>query len=102
MSTAADIQVTEEGILLPRAIYQDWGDIQVIKGERCVIVCSKGSDTQRDRSLAVYVLRADGLLAESGLSVSSASPEERAELAEKLSVGQPLSEVVIRERESGW
>jgi len=64
-------------------------------------VCSKESDAQKNRNLAIYALRVDGLLAESGLSVSLASPEERAELAEKLSVGQPLSEVVIRERESG-
>jgi len=30
------------------------------------------------------------------------TPEERAALAKKLSVGRPLSEIVIEERRAGW
>jgi len=75
MATTIAVQITPQGVLIPRAAVQEWIELE-----------------------------------ESGLLVKPhwepvtppVSPEERAELAKKLSVGRPLSEVVIEEREERW
>jgi len=104
MSTAIAVQITEQGILLPRAAYQDWGDIEVIKEERRIIIRPKALTPQQEQDLAIQALREDGLLAELNWEATypPVTPKERAELARKLSAGRPLSEIIIEEREAGW
>lgn len=104
MSTAIAVQITKQGIFLPRATYQDWGDIEVVKEKQRIIVRPKVLTSQRERKLAIQALREDRLLAELNWEPTypPASSEERAELARKLSVGRPLSEIIIEERKAGW
>jgi virulence-associated protein VagC len=103
MSTIA-VQITEQGILLPRAAYQDWGDVEVIREEQRIIIRPKAATVRQERELAVQALREDGLLATLNWEATypPTSLEERAELAKKLSAGRPLSEIIIEEREAGW
>ncbi len=104
MSIAIAVQITEQGILLPRAAYQDWGEIEVIKEEQRIIIRPKVLTSQQERELAVQALREDGLLAEPHWEAMypPVSPEERVKLARKLGAGRPLSEIMIEERENGW
>jgi len=52
----------------------------------------------------IQALREDGLLVEmkEGSLWPPATPEERAELAKKLGIDPPLSEIAIEERRAGW
>jgi len=104
MSTVSAVKITEQGIFLPRAIYQDWGDVEIIEEKQRIIIRPKALTPQQERDLAIQVLREDGLLVEpNGQALCPpASTEERAELARKLSVGRPLSEIIIEERRAGW
>jgi len=105
MTTTIAVQITPQGILIPHAAVQEWMEqgLEVVKEEQCIIIQPRSAPrTERERVLRI--------LEESGLLVKPCwepvtppvSPEERAELAKKLSVGRPLSEVVIEEREERW
>ena len=104
MTTTLAVQMTPQGILIPRAAFQDWGKVEVLQEKRRIIVQPQSSTQAQERELVIQALRKDGLLVEmAGESLSpSITPEERAELAENLSVGRPLSEIVIEERRAGW
>ncbi len=60
--------------------------------------------SQQEHELSIQALREDGLLVEMERPAIQppVSEEKRAELARKLSVGRPLSEIIIEEREAGW
>ncbi len=102
MTTTLAVQMTPQGLLIPRAAFQDWGKVEVLREKRRIIVQPQTSTQERD--LVIQALRKDGLLVEmAGEPLSPpVTPEERAELAKKLSVGRPLSEIVIEERRAGW
>ncbi len=102
MTTTLAVQMTPQGLLIPRAAFQDWGKVEVLWEKRRIIVQPQTSTQERD--LVIQALRKDGLLVEmAGEPLSPpVTPEERAELAKKLSVGRPLSEIVIEERKAGW
>jgi len=107
MTTSVTVQVTPQGLLIPRAAIREWLDrgIEVVKDkdeERIVIQPRSAPRTERERVL--QILEASGLLVKPQWKPTSppVSPAERAELAGKFSVGQPLSEIVIEEREERW
>ena len=104
MTTTLAVQMTPQGILIPRAAFQDWGKVEVLQEKRRIIVQPQSSTQAQERELVIQALRKDGLLVEmAGEPLSpSITPEERAELAKNLSVGRPLSEIVIEERRAGW
>ena len=103
MSTVETARMTDEGLLLPREMVQDLGEVEVVRRPDYILIKSK---VVRDRELhgqAKKVLREAGLLVEVHREpLPEVSPEERAELARRLASGRPLSEIVIEEREEGW
>jgi hypothetical protein len=105
MAKTIAARMTRQGLLIPHAAVQEWIEqgLEVVKDEQRIIIQPRPAPrTKRERVLRI--------LEESGLLVKPhwepvtppVSPEERAELAKKLSVGYPLSEVVIEEREERW
>jgi len=89
--------MTPQGLLIPRAAIQEWGKVEVLREKRRIIVQPQASTPAQERELVIRALRKDGLLVEmAGEPLSPpVTPEERAELAKKLSVGRPLSEIII-------
>ena len=105
MTTQITPQLTPDGLLIPREAIQEWIEegIEVIKGNSQIIIQPQAVDST-DSEKAKQVLRDAGLLVkfEFGPLDPPISLEERERLAEKLSHGRPLSELVIEERRSGW
>ena len=104
MATTLAIQMTGQGLLLPRTLLRDWGEIEVVQEKWQIVIRPKNSTLAREHQAVIQALRQDGLLAEApaGSPIPPVSAEERAHLAQKLSQGRPLSEVVIEERRTGW
>ena len=104
MAATTVAQMTPQGLLIPRAAFQDWGEIEVVQEKQRIVVQPKSLTPSQERELAIEALRQDGLLVEMVAEPISppVTPEERAQLAKKLSVGRPLSEIVIEERRAGW
>lgn len=103
---AITVEITAQGLLIPRAAIREWleaGEIEAIKDQDRLIIQPKPAPlTEREQIL--QILAASGLLIKPDWPPLSppVSPEERAELAKKLSVGRPLSELLLEEREAGW
>lgn len=105
MPTQIAAKMTSEGLLIPRDALQGWDEVEVIKEEEePITIRPQALTSQQERALAIQALRKDKLLADVDWEPAQppATPEERAELAEKLSAGRPLSEIVIEERRAGW
>jgi len=104
MTTTLNIQMTGQGILIPRTAFQDWGEVEVVQEKRRIVTQPKTSILAQGRELVIQALHEEGLLVETDREPLSppAMPEERAELAKKLGAGRPLSEIVIEERRAGW
>jgi virulence-associated protein VagC len=104
MTTTIAVQMTPQGLLIPRAALGDWDEVEVWRENQRIIIQPQASSPAQERELVVQALRQDGLLVEIvGEPLSPpVTPEERVELAKKLSVGRPLSEIVIEERRAGW
>jgi len=101
MTTIIATQVTPQGLLIPRAALQDWNinDLEVVRRKQTILVRPKREATD-PRARVRQALRAAGLLYEpSWKTPPDVSAEERAHLAGKLAQGQPLSEIIIAERE---
>jgi virulence-associated protein VagC len=104
MTTTIAVQMTPQGLLIPRAALGDWDEVEVWRENQRIIIQPQASSPAQERELVIQALRQDGLLVEIvGEPLSPpVTPEERVELAKKLSVGRPLSEIVIEERRAGW
>ena len=105
MSTSIGVQITPQGLLIPRAAIHEWleeGDIEVIKDEDRIIIQPKPA-LSNERERVLQVLAASGLLVKPEWPPTSppVSPTELAELAEKFSIGRPLFEIVLEERDQG-
>jgi hypothetical protein len=101
MATPIAVETTPKGILIPHAALRGWGEIQVVYEKHCIVIRPKILSPAQEHELMVQALREDGLLyePEGDVDLPVVSDEERAELAKKLSVGRPLSEIIIEERE---
>jgi hypothetical protein len=100
MATTISVQVTSRQILIPRAAIRHWDEVEVTQTEQHIVLSPKTLSPAGERELAIQALREDGLLyePEGESDVPVVSDEERAELAKRLGVGRPLSEMVIEER----
>lgn len=102
MARSTEVKVTSEGMLIPRSLLPAWGDVKEVeierRGDSIIIKPKAGSRKIRDR--IVREMRDAGLVETlPWVQPPPVSPEERARLAEELSRGKPLSEVIIDERE---
>ena len=105
MATTIAVQITPQGVLIPHAAVQEWIEqgLEVIKDEQRIIIQPRPAPrTERERVLRI--LEDSGLLVKPQWEPTSppVSSTELAELARKFSVGRPLSEIVIEEREERW
>ena len=106
MAIEIAVQMLPQGLLIPRAALGDWSaeTLEAVREQQAIVIRPRVLTPQRERERAVQALREDGLLAESSGEPLQypVSPEERAELARKLSIGRPLSHVGMEERAAGW
>ena len=105
MATTIAVQITPQGVLIPHAAIQEWIEqgLEVVKDEQRIIIQPRSAPrTKRERVLRI--LEDSGLLVKPQWEPTSppVSSTELAELARKFSVGRPLSEIVIEEREERW
>jgi hypothetical protein len=103
MSTPVPVKITEEGLLLPRQVYQDLGEVEVLRRPDYILIESKVISNRGLRAQVTEILRKAELLVEPAWErPPTVPPEERAELARKFSIGRPLSEIIVEEREESW
>lgn len=98
-----DVKVTSRGVLVPRRLLAAWGDIEEVEIEQhedVIIIKPKQPQEASAVEQIVREMKAAGLVETLPWEQPpTVSPEERAELAEKLSRGKPLSQVIIESRE---
>jgi hypothetical protein len=98
-------EITPQGVLIPREAVQEWLEegIEIIKN-RGRIVIQPQIETHSERERVLEVLKTSGTLVKlkSKPIPYPVTSVELEELREKFSVGQPLSEIVIKEREERW
>lgn len=102
MATTIAVQVTSQGLLIPRAALGDWytKELEAVWEKRRIVIRPRPIPAD-GRSQVRQALRAAGMLYEPNWETPPpVSPEERALLAKKLAQGQPLSEIIIAEREN--
>ena len=103
MGTVIATQVVPQGLLVPRSALGEWlerGVETVRENERIVIRPRPVKSDERDE--AIWILEEAGLLLPPEPLPASHVPisdAKRAELSRKFSVGRPLSELVIEDRE---
>jgi hypothetical protein len=101
MATTIAVQVTPQGLLIPRTALGDWymKELEAVWEKREIVI--RPRPTPADvRSQVRQALRVAGMLYEPHWETPPpVSPEERARLAKKLAQGQSLSEIIIAERE---
>ncbi len=104
MATTIAVQMTPQGLLIPHTALGDWStkELEAVWEKRMIVIRPKRpKPTPVDtRPQVRRILREAGMLYETGWETPpSVSPEERARLAKKLAQGQPLSEIIIADRE---
>ncbi len=102
MARAIEVKVTPEGVLIPRPLLPAWEDVEEVEIERYgdTIVIKPKSDDVKVRDRIVREMKNEGLIETlPWVQPPPVSPEERARLAERMSRGKPLSEIIIDERE---
>jgi hypothetical protein len=101
--TIVAAKVTPRGVLVPRALIAAWGDIREVEIEKhadTVVIRPRPSEAATWSAQVINKMKATGLI--EGMPWPEppvVSPEARARLAEKLSHGKPLSELIIEVRE---
>ncbi len=108
MSEAITVQMTPKGLLIPLDAIRDWVEhgVEVFREQQRIVIRPR---PDAERPLAglsrahltdVQILEAEGLLLPVAPSPAQGLSLERfRELARSFSVGKPLSEMVIEERE---
>ena len=103
MGRVVDVKITDEGVLIPHPLLEDWGDIQEVEIEQradALVVKPKVEGSSRLRDRIVNEMKAAGLIEELPWTPHlEASTEARARLADRLSQGRPLSELILEDRE---
>lgn len=101
MTTSIAVEMTPKGLLIPRAVIQEWIEqgVQVVKDEQSIVIRPKPASADT-RAQVRQVLREAGMLYEPRWETPPpVSAEERADLAKRLAQGRPLSEIVIQDRQ---
>lgn len=95
-------KVLDEGVLIPHPLLEDWGDIQEVEIERragALVVKPKAESSSRLHDRIIDEMKAAGLIEELPWTPHpEVSTQARARLAEKLSQGRPLSELILEDR----
>jgi hypothetical protein len=103
MGRVVDVKITDEGVLIPHPLLEAWGDIQEVEIEQradALVVKPKAESSRRLHNRIVDEMKAAGLIEELPWTRPPAmSTEARANLADKLSQGRPLSELILEDRE---
>lgn len=101
--TVVAAKVTPRGVLVPRALIATWGDVREVEIEKhadTVIIRPRPSEAAPWRGKVITKMKALGLIEELPWPEPPlASPEARARLAEKLSQGKSLSDLIMEDRE---
>ena len=101
--TLATVRVTQRGVLVPRSLIKTWRNDQEVEIEQradAVVIRPKTDRVTQLNAQIVSKMKAVGLIEDLSWSQPpSVSPEERARLAEKLSHGKPLSQIIMEDRE---
>jgi len=96
-------RVTQRGVLIPRALIRAWGNVQEVEIEQrpdAVVVKPKAARAGDLRDQVVSKMKAAGLIEELPWPQPvCVSVEDRACLAETLSRGKSLSEIIMEDRE---
>jgi hypothetical protein len=96
-------RVTQRGVLVPRALIRAWGNIQEVEIEQrpdAVVIKPKAARAGDLRDQVVNKMEAAGLIEKLPWpQPPRVAAEVRARLAEKLSRGKPLSEIIMEDRE---
>lgn len=102
MTTVIESKVTSQGVLIPRPLFADWGEVEEVEIEQhsdAIIIRPKPAPAQQLRAEIVREMQAAGLVEKLPWTEHPpVPPEERARLAKKLSRGKSLSEIVIEDR----
>lgn len=101
MAKTLTVQKTRQGLLIPRDALGDWytEELEMVWEKQGVVIRPKAAPADI-RSRVRQVLHAAGMLYEPCWETPApVSQEERARLAKKLAQGQPLSEIIIADRE---
>ncbi len=104
MATTIAVRMTPQGLLIPRTALGDWSaeELEAVWEKKAIVIRPKRpkSTPAGARPQVRRILREAGMLYETNWEPPPpVSPEERARLAEKLAQGQPLSEIIIADRE---
>ncbi len=100
MTTTLLLNVTEDGLRLPRQLFRQTGEVEVVERNDYILIKPKSSEPRDARARAIAALREAQLLVRPDWEqLSIVSPAERAELAQKAGQGKPLSEIIIDERD---
>ena len=103
MGRVVVVKITDEGVLIPHPLLEDWGDIREVEIEQradALVVKPKVESGSRLHDRIVNEMKAAGLIEELPWTPHlEVSTEARARLAEKLSQGRPLSEIILKDRE---
>ena len=101
--TVVAAKVTPRGVLVPRALIATWGDLREVEIEQyadTVVIRPRPSEAAAWRDQMIDRMKIAGLIEDLLWPAPPAvSPEARARLAEKLSQGKPLSELIMEDRE---
>jgi hypothetical protein len=79
MATPLAVQTTAQGILIPRAAFQDWGEVEVLREKDRIVIQPKSPVPVQEREAITQALGEAGLLdepeAETDLPVILDEPE---------------------------
>jgi hypothetical protein len=103
MTTTITTQMVPQGLLVPRSTLGEWLErgVDVVKEKERIVIRPRPARLD-EREEAIRILEEAGLLLPLEPLPASHVPisaEKRAELSRKFSVGRPLSELVIEDRE---
>jgi hypothetical protein len=103
MTKVVAAKVTPQGVLVPRLLITDWGDVQEVEIQQhadAIVIKPKAHHARQLHAQIVSGMKSAGLIEDLPWAQPPVvSSEERARLAKKLSQGKPLSEIIIEDRE---
>ena len=101
--TIVAVKVTQRGVLVSRELIAALGNVQEVQIESrpdAVVITRKAAHGDTWRAEALDKMKAAGLIEDLPWAQPiSVSPETRARVAEALSRGKPLSEIIMEDRE---
>jgi len=103
-ATESAAQITTQGIFIPRTMVESWQEIEVVTEPQRIVIQPKATALTEHERVIQIVEDCGFLLSSEPLPKDYVplSEEEKEELRQALSVGKPLSEIVLEDREERW